>query len=270
VANHSLYIVLSPSPGAAKTVRAVYIYDFTAGKILGRLPFPATEQCLHINGGSLPFHTVDMNTFAFCCQLPTTRQISFTLYNVLREYENKKLIMTLLRNNTLIFALDGVTTFVGFSYFFHFARQSIYIAYVLRFKTALKLVILKNTPHRLILKRVLSNAGHHYTHLTTNPTIGIFLGRFHSPQTHLNLGGFQYSCFSRKPFHVNTKNYAVDHFHIEVHDLNEFHKHFRKYCVAVDHVYNVLLLRQFAKKKAGVVREVDIAVLAELDNRSLF
>jgi hypothetical protein len=234
VSNYIIFIPLEKS-GTQWLIKNGKMYDFSAEKYVGRLEIPPKEKCVYVKR-ALPFDTLDMKTLAFYCRLPQSMYMTLTLYNVLCEYEENELVCRTVDNSsTEVFIPHQIP--VAFYFELLLGTDAGLIFAII---DALVLVIFRKINVGLTTKqqRTLPVTGQcHY--LTTNHRLGIFLGRFESPLSHL--GGLELIPFIRQPLVLKSKDNWVRQLHIDIIGLGKVdRKQFKENLVTFDHYRHIL------------------------------
>jgi hypothetical protein len=116
------FLTMTSARKIASINKKIKLYEFSTGKTVGYLGFPAEEKCKYFIGreGQVPIETHDMRDFVCLCMIEQQHKLSLhmTIYNSNHAYIGKDLVYTLLHNKTLLFPLTR-NSFCGLTYYFY-------------------------------------------------------------------------------------------------------------------------------------------------------
>jgi hypothetical protein len=224
----------------------ICVYDLIAGKFLGEMLIPLTENCNHYKyklvKHAVPLVTLDITTAAtFGCE--EKRILFITVYNVLRGHEDNEIYGKLVKNGSVKTRIpDGPEIDLRIKYF----PLQTGVCFIFSYRKVLKLTFFDYTQHGFALTQqcTLPIQGH-FNFLASNYILNIFLGRIESTRSHIK--GFKIitKCVSSKPFTTNLSNvkeYVVRQFHIDIRGLSQIDlKQIKIEHVIFDQQQNILI-----------------------------
>ncbi|XP_064626911.1 uncharacterized protein LOC135487286 isoform X2 [Lineus longissimus] len=235
--NYIIYVPLRRS-GGNLLIGDGKLYDFLAGKFIGRLIIPPREKCIRASP-ALPFVTADMACIAFyCLSSKSESSLSISVYDVLRKYIDNSLICKLVRKRTTVIVIQNqhFSLLVSVDFRFFLGSDG---GFVISFPTAVEFIIFRDIQQGLNKQRrcTLSVTGK-VNVLTDNPTLGLFLGYTESSQSTLH--AFAVSCRKKKPLILRYTDKTVTPIRITLHGSAANRQQFKQLEVEVDNRMNIL------------------------------
>jgi hypothetical protein len=209
--------------------KEIKLYEFSTGKTVGYLGFPAEEKCKYFDGreGQSPIKTHDMRQVACICTIAhqDKSSLQITIYNTNHAYIGNDVVYTLLYNNTLLVPLKRGSYF-GLAFFFD-KGNCIFIINTNDDGKTLLFVRFSNKHPNLTQKQryILSVPGEMVNCLS--PACNIELGQcFRCYQTAnsslKNVVFFNLGCISRKELSKEMEWFVAQFQHISVYEANKY------------------------------------------------